>query len=258
MPAHRHVSPWGENNTTGFTGRWGTYSTTQGIGFRGNYDFDNDKYGFTTYAGGASVENGATTGVTPTSPHNNTQPYVAMSYIIKAKPDDIQQYNVNVGPGLSALDAQSTQTAFVNLSSTQIGLKVSDDFAFDGSNRLKLTGTQVYATVDHIPDINTYLRNCTLTRTAIGRYTITIDDIGTRPTAVASLANNWTLQSPSNSFLSGQYAISVRIDSNNTSIYVECVSLESYGGQGGGNDANTVSFISRSYVDVPFQVIIAN
>ena len=72
-------------------------------------------------------------------PHNNTQPYVAMSYIIKAKPDDIQQYNVNVGPGLSALDAQSTQTAFVNLSSTQIGLKVTDDFQFDGSGRLKIS-----------------------------------------------------------------------------------------------------------------------
>ena len=257
MPAHRHVGSFSENNSI-FSGRWGYIATSPGQGSNGGIDFDNDRYGFTTYAGGASVENGTTTGVTPTSPHNNTQPYVAMSYIIKAKPDDIQQYNVNVGPGLSALDAQSLQTEFVNLSSTQIGLKVTDDFQFDGSGRLKLTGTQVYATVDHIPDVNTYLRNCTLTRTAIGRYTITINDIGTRPTAVASLANNWTLQSPSNSFLSGQYAISVSIDNSNTSIYVECVSLESSKKSAGSDDANTVSYISRSYVDVPFQVIIAN
>jgi hypothetical protein len=196
--------------------------------------------------------------------HNNTQPYVAMSYIIKAKPDDIQQYDVSVGPGLSALDAQGSQTSSVNLSSSEIGMKVSDDFTFDGSGRLTLATTQVFATCEFSPGVDpeenntTYLRNCTLTRTAIGRYTITIDDIGTRPTAVASLANNWTVQSPSNSFLSGQYAISVRIDNNNTSIYVECVELASYPDHGGGNDNNTVSFISRSYVDAPFQVVIAN
>ena len=73
--------------------------------------------------------------------HNNTQPYVAMSYIIKAKPDDIQQYSVNV-------DAQGTQTAFVNLSSTKIGVKVTDDFTFDGSNRLKINDTWIEENLD--------------------------------------------------------------------------------------------------------------
>jgi len=70
--------------------------------------------------------------------HNNTQPYVAMSYIIKAKPDDIQQYDMSVGPGLSASDALGAQTASINLSSTKVGVKVTDNFTFDGSGRLEL------------------------------------------------------------------------------------------------------------------------
>ena len=191
--------------------------------------------------------------------HINTQPYVAMSYIIKAKPDDIQQYDVVTGPGLSAIDALGVQSPTITLSSSEIGLKVSEDFTFDGSNRLKLTGTQVYATVEHDPITDTtYLRNCTLTRTDIGRFTITVDDIGTRPTAVGSLANNWTLISSRNSAFEGQYAISVRTDNNNTSIFVEIVELDAVKAHGGGNDNNTVSEYSRSYADVPFQVLIAN
>ncbi len=183
----------------------------------------------------------------------------AMSYIIKAKPDDIQQYDVVTGPGLSAIDALGVQSPTITLSSSEIGLKVSEDFTFDGSNRLKLTGTQVYATVEHDPITDTtYLRNCTLTRTDIGRFTITVDDIGTRPTAVGSLANNWTLISSRNSAFEGQYAISVRTDNNNTSIFVEIVELDAVKAHGGGNDNNTVSEYSRSYADVPFQVLIAN
>jgi microcystin-dependent protein len=72
-------------------------------------------------------------------PHNNIQPYAATRYIIKAKPDDIQQFGMNVGPGLSALNASGGQTASIDLSSTEIGLKVSDDFEFDGSGKLEIS-----------------------------------------------------------------------------------------------------------------------
>ena len=70
--------------------------------------------------------------------HNNIQPYAVTRYIIKALPDDIQQFGMNVGPGLSALNASGGQTASIDLSSTEIGLKVTDDFQFDGSGRLTL------------------------------------------------------------------------------------------------------------------------
>jgi microcystin-dependent protein len=71
-------------------------------------------------------------------PHNNIQPYTVTRYIIKAKPDDIQQFGMDVGPGLSALNASGGQTESINLSSSEIGLKVTDDFQFDGSGRLTL------------------------------------------------------------------------------------------------------------------------
>lgn len=70
--------------------------------------------------------------------HNNIQPYAVTRYIIKALPDDIQQFGMNVGPGLSALNASGGQTASIDLSSSEIGLKVTDDFQFDGSGRLTL------------------------------------------------------------------------------------------------------------------------
>lgn len=69
--------------------------------------------------------------------HNNIQPYTVTRYIIKAKPDDVEQFNPTIGPGLSAAD-NSGQTANITLTSTEIGLKVSDDFQFDGGNRLTL------------------------------------------------------------------------------------------------------------------------
>jgi len=138
MPAHKHVSPFGEANLD-ICWRWGTYQTNvPGCGSNGGRDNDNKRYGFTTYAGGASVENGISTCISTTAPHNNIQPYAVTRYIIKALPDDIQQFNMDVGPGLSALNASGGQTAKINLSSTEIGLKVTDDFQFDGSGRLTL------------------------------------------------------------------------------------------------------------------------
>jgi len=70
-------------------------------------------------------------------PHNNIQPYTVTRYIIKAKPDDVEQFNPTIGPGLSAAD-NGGQTANITLTSTEIGLKVSDDFQFDGGGRLEI------------------------------------------------------------------------------------------------------------------------
>lgn len=136
MPAHRHVGAFGENNTVGGM-RWGNFATTQGAGTNGGLDSDNDRYGFTTYAGGQSTENGQTVSPTATTPHNNIQPYAVTRYIIKALPDDIQQFAATTGPGLSSRDINGV-TNTIDLSTTEIGLHVTDDFQFDGSGRLEI------------------------------------------------------------------------------------------------------------------------
>lgn len=140
MPAHRHVGSFGESSSI-FTGRWGYSSASCGQGSKGGIDQDNNRYGFTTYAGGASDVDGQTVTSSNATPHNNIQPYAVTRYIIKAKPDDIEQFNPIVGPGLSASDANG-QTANITLTSTEIGLKVSDDFQFDGSGKLELVDTK--------------------------------------------------------------------------------------------------------------------
>ena len=72
------------------------------------------------------------------SGHNNIQPYTITRYIIKAKPDDIQQFNPLLGPGLSAKDVNS-QTSTMTLTSTEIGVKIDNDtLKFDGSNNITL------------------------------------------------------------------------------------------------------------------------
>ena len=68
--------------------------------------------------------------------HNNIQPYTVTRYIIKARPDDIEQFNPVITPGLSAKNA-SGQQANITLNTTEIGLKVSDQFTFDGTGRLE-------------------------------------------------------------------------------------------------------------------------
>ena len=135
MPAHRHVGAFGEN--INFTGRWGCITTSSGQGSSGGIDNDNSRYGFTTYAGGQSTENGQTVSPTATTPHNNIQPYAVTRYIIKALPDDIQQFAATTGPGLSSRNINGV-TNTIDLSTTEIGLKVTDDFQFDGSGRLTL------------------------------------------------------------------------------------------------------------------------
>jgi microcystin-dependent protein len=68
--------------------------------------------------------------------HNNIQPYTVTRYIIKARPDDIEQFNPVITPGLSAKNA-SGQQANITLNTTEIGLKVSDQFTFDTGGKLE-------------------------------------------------------------------------------------------------------------------------
>ena len=71
--------------------------------------------------------------------HNNVQTYTGIRYIIKAKNDNIQQFGPTIGPGLSATDGTGAQTTTLDLSSTEIGMKVDEtQFKFDGSNKLTL------------------------------------------------------------------------------------------------------------------------
>lgn len=67
--------------------------------------------------------------------HNNIQPYLATGYIIKAKKDKVQQFKPTLGKGLSATDT-SGQVANLELSATEIGIKIDETLKFDGGNKI--------------------------------------------------------------------------------------------------------------------------
>ena len=66
------------------------------------------------------------------------QPYLTAEYIIKAIPDEVIQYNANITAGLSALNGAGQQTTSVDLSTTEIGLNVTNDFSYDGADSLQI------------------------------------------------------------------------------------------------------------------------
>jgi len=70
--------------------------------------------------------------------HNNIQPYTVTKYIIKAKPDEVIQYNPTLSNGLSALDGTGSQTNTLDLSTTEIGLKVTSNLGYDGAGNLDI------------------------------------------------------------------------------------------------------------------------
>lgn len=70
--------------------------------------------------------------------HNNVQPYAVTRYIIKAKKDDVQQFNPTLGAGLSASDAGGG-TSTLTLTSTNIGVKISgNNLTYDGSSAITM------------------------------------------------------------------------------------------------------------------------
>ena len=70
--------------------------------------------------------------------HNNIQPYTVTNYIIKAIPDEVIQYNPNITAGLSALNGAGQQTRSVDLSTTEIGLNVTNEFSYTGAGSLQI------------------------------------------------------------------------------------------------------------------------
>ena len=129
MPRHYHNTGFAAAANFG-TGGVGVYGVTQedvpgqaiggdrGGGFAANYQT------ITSETGGNQA-------------HNNLQPYAVTRYIIKALPDDIQQFAATTGPGLSSRDINGV-TNTIDLSTTEIGLNVTDDFQFDGSGKLDI------------------------------------------------------------------------------------------------------------------------
>ena len=131
LPSHKHINGLGMTNESsnlfGGCGLGGAFS---------DYPLTCDKVSHNGCKGDFSPYT-QTVSSDAAQSHNNIQPYMVTKYIIKARPDDIQQFNPEVGPGLSARDVTG-QTANVTLTSLEIGLKVSDDFEFDTGGRLAL------------------------------------------------------------------------------------------------------------------------
>jgi len=117
------------------------------------------------------------------TPHNNVQPYAVTRYIIKARKDDVEQFNPTLGQGLSAKDAGG-QTSTITLTSTEIGLKVvPEDFKFDNSGRLELvetnyrTGEVIEKFDELVPYNSTNTENQSKTITLYGGSNFTLNTI---------------------------------------------------------------------------------
>ena len=71
------------------------------------------------------------------------QPYLTAEYIIKAIPDEVIQYNPNITAGLSALNGVGQQTTSIDLSTTEIGLNVTDEFSYTGAGSLQIANCSI-------------------------------------------------------------------------------------------------------------------
>ena len=154
IPAHQHLSPWAQDDCTGRNrsivssilnagqlAPIGTIDTPGQLGSYGMVDLDGSVIGTTNHNDHAMCTTRQTHQIKEDVQvaHNNMQTYVGTRYIIKAKNDNIQQYAVTVGQGLSATDGTGAQTTTLDLSSTNIGIKANESqFKYDGSNKLTL------------------------------------------------------------------------------------------------------------------------
>ena len=88
---------------------------------------------------------------TTNSAFSMVQPVVSTRYIIKAKPDLIQEFGMAVGVGLSALDGAGAQTNTINLNSTELGIKIDhNQLQFSGSNEIQLKTNTVLTDTEFV------------------------------------------------------------------------------------------------------------
>jgi hypothetical protein len=108
------------------------------------------------------------------------------------------------------------------------------------------------------------LDHCTVSRTAAGRYTVTLaTDKGadTFPHIVASLGNNYSTGSLGGNNLANPalYSITARRNGTSTTEFlIEIVKLRSANEYGGGDDNNSVSYYHRDNVDLAWSCMIYN
>ena len=138
LPLHRHVSPFGENSSV-FSGRWGSQLYSAGQGTKGGIDNDNNRYGYTSIQGGGDAEEGHSHTLNLQSATSLFQPYLTTQYIIKVLPDDVQQVSITAGNGINVKDASNQDTTTLDLFSTSINVKANTNhFKFNSSGLLEL------------------------------------------------------------------------------------------------------------------------
>lgn len=113
------------------------------------------------------------------------------------------------------------------------------------------------ASIQHTGTLVTYISGCTISRTNVGRYTVTVPNSGVIPTIVASLAVDLNLSNAGDESFDNQYTISARTSSNTTMI-IEITKLKASYITSDGDDDYEVARFSKSYVDIAFQVLISN
>jgi len=108
------------------------------------------------------------------------------------------------------------------------------------------------------------LKNCSISRTDVGRYTLTLSTdkgAGSFPHIVASLQNDYSTGSlgGENSMNPGLYSITARRNgTSRTQFFIEIVKLRSYNSHGGGNDNNDIALFVRDNVDLAWSALVYN
>ena len=84
--------------------------------------------------------------------HNNIPPFLAVNYIIKAKPTTLIDFNPILGGGLSAIDSNNIiNTENFNLSSKEIGIfKDDNQFQYDGDGKLQLKERKILTDTQYV------------------------------------------------------------------------------------------------------------
>ncbi len=147
MPQHNHLNPevvngrsatnffvWHDNQTPGYQGtrvnHFGSGSSDAGRSTMGQLVLNNGE----------------------SQRHNNVPPFLAVNYIIKAKPTTLIDFNPLLGGGLSAIDSNNIiNTENFNLSSKEIGIfKDDNQFQYDGDGKLQLKERKILTDTQYV------------------------------------------------------------------------------------------------------------